>query len=387
MADKSKTSGNTARKSQGGAQPKYSTVYNALLKAIRRGEYAPGSKLPTETKLVEQFKVSRITIIRALRDLQSAGVLRRRRGSGSYVQAVGNTPSSPAGAESVGAIFLPLETGSIFFDVHRVLVRAAESRGWRLIFHEMPLDSTPPHAARLVEDVIASGTKGIFYLPVPLLNLGHEVNDAIAAQCLARKLPLVLLDRDIHLLHDRSMFDVVGSDNELGGFLVGKHLVGLGCRRIVFFSDGRPHPTTEAREEGLRNAVNLSAKVTCERCSGDGDDADLIERLIYEFKPDGIACVNDMTAAKVMRTLLRAGVRVPQQIKLTGFDDTATAALLTVPLTTVRQSAEAMGVQAVSIMSQRIVSPHLPAVTVSIACSLVERESTLGREYARAKHL
>ncbi|MGC8541287.1 MAG: GntR family transcriptional regulator [Phycisphaerae bacterium] len=383
MADKSKTSGNIARKSQGGAQPKYTTVYNALLKAIRRGEYAPGSKLPTETKLVEQFRVSRITVIRALRDLQSAGVLRRRRGSGSYVQAAGNTPSSPAGAESFGALFLPLEAGSIFFEVNRVLTRAAEGRGWRIVFREMPLEATPEQGARLVDDMVASGIKGLFYLPVPLVNRGHEVNHAIAGQCVTRNLPLVLLDRDIHLLHDRSMFDVVGSDNELGGFLVGKHLVDLGCRRIVFFSDARPHPTTQAREEGVRNAVSLCAKATCELCSGDGDDAQLIERLLYEFKPDGIACVNDMTAAKVMRTLLRAGVRLPQQIKLTGFDDTTTAALLAVPLTTVRQSAEAMGVQAVSIMSQRIIRPHLPAVTVSIACSLVERESTLGREHVR----
>ncbi|NNM84934.1 MAG: GntR family transcriptional regulator [Phycisphaerales bacterium] len=382
MAYKSNATGNSAPKSKSGIPTKYSTVYDALLKAIRRGEYTPGSRLPTESKLVEQFRVSRITVIRALRDLQSAGVLRRRRGSGSYVQAPERTQSPNATAERVGALFLPLEAGSIFFDVHRALIRAAECRGWHILSREMPLEDTPVQAARLVEDMIASEVKGLFYLPVPLLNKGHDVNHAIARQCVARNLPLVLLDRDINLLYDRSMFDVVGSDNELGGFLVGKHLVELGCRRIVFFSDARSHPTTQAREAGVRNAVILCPRAVCELCSGDGDDAQLIERLLYEFKPDAIACVNDMTAAKVMRTLLRAGVRVPQQIKLTGFDDTTTAALLAVPLTTVRQSAEAMGVQGVNIMAQRIVSPQLPAVTTSIACTLVERESTLGHDRA-----
>ncbi len=383
MANKTDTFVHSIHQAKSGRQPKYSIVYNALLKAIRRGEYVPGSKLPTETKLVEQFKVSRITIIRALRDLQNAGVLRRRRGSGSYVQSVAHTPTPPSTAVGIGAIFLPLEAGSIFFDVHLVLARVAESHGWRLVFREMPLETTPQQAAHLVDELVASGVKGLFYLPVPLLDMGHEVNDAIAGQCVVRNVPLVLLDRDIHLLHDRSMFDVVGSDNELGGFLAGKHLVDLGCRRIVFFSDGLPHPTTQAREEGVRNAVSLCAKATCELCFGDGDNANLVERLMYEFKPDGIACVNDMTAAKVQRTLLRAGLHVPQQIKLTGFDDTITASLLTVPLTTVRQSAEGMGVQAINVMRQRIASPRLPAVTVSIACSLVERESTLGRDYER----
>jgi LacI family transcriptional regulator len=96
--------------------------------------------------------------------------------------------------------------------------------------------------------------------------------------------------------------------------------------------------------------------------------------------PDGIACVNDLTAAKVMRTLLRAGVKIPKQIKLTGFDDTSTAALLSVPLTTVRQSPEAMAIQAITVMQQRLDRPDLPAITLSIACKLIARESTITHE-------
>ena len=96
--------------------------------------------------------------------------------------------------------------------------------------------------------------------------------------------------------------------------------------------------------------------------------------------PDGIACVNDLTAAKVMRTLLRAGVKIPKQIKLTGFDDTSTAALLSVPLTTVRQSSEAMAIQAITVMQQRLDRPDLPAITLSIACKLIARESSITHE-------
>ena len=96
--------------------------------------------------------------------------------------------------------------------------------------------------------------------------------------------------------------------------------------------------------------------------------------------PDGIACVNDLTAAKVMRTLLRAGVKIPKQIKLTGFDDTSTAALLSVPLTTVRQSPEAMAIQAITVMQQRLDRPDLPAITLSIACKLIARESSITHE-------
>ena len=98
--------------------------------------------------------------------------------------------------------------------------------------------------------------------------------------------------------------------------------------------------------------------------------------MITSLKPDAIACVNDMTAAKVLRTLLSEGVSIPGQIKLTGFDDTVMSGLLSVPLTTVRQSPEAMAYHAAAIMQHRMDHPDIPAATLSIACSLVIRAST-----------
>ena len=352
-------------------QPKYRAVYDALLRAIRRGEYTAGSRLPTESELLAEFNVSRITVIRALRDLETAGMVRRRRGSGTYVQ--GPQPKTFAG---IGMIFPILEPGSIFSTVHQVLARESQKLGWQILFHEISDANTPQAAAEILERLFAGSVQGLFYLPLPITAGWAQINEAVARQCQTRKIPLVLLDRDMHHLHDRSRFDVVGSDNELGGFLVGQHLVKRGCRRILFFSDAREHPTAEARWEGVRSAAAQSPSVWCDICSGDGDDPAFVAANLARHQPDGIACVNDLTAAKVMRTLHRQGIKIPQQIKLTGFDDTSTAALLSVPLTTVRQSAEGMAIQATNLMRQRLERPDLSAVTVSIACSLVVRDST-----------
>jgi LacI family transcriptional regulator len=351
--------------------PKYRAVYEALLRSIRRGEFPPGSKLPTETQLVEQFHVSRITVIRALRDLQAAGLVRRRRGSGSFIEG-----PRPSNLTAMGLIMPVLEPGSIFATVHQVLSREAQKQGWQIAFQEISDQEPPKPAADTLEDLFSRGIRGIFYLPLPVRAGWAEVNEAIARQCAGRKIPLVLLDRDIHHLHDRSGFDVIGSDNELGGFLAARHLLERGCRRIVFFSDSREHPTAEARLEGVRSAVALSAPASLEIASGDGDDQELIASILRNSKPDGIACVNDLSAAKVLRSLMKAGIKVPQQIKLTGFDDTSTAALLAVPLTTVRQSPEAMAIQAMNVMRQRLERPDLPAITLAIACAVVKREST-----------
>jgi GntR family transcriptional regulator of arabinose operon len=351
--------------------PKYREVYDTLLRSIRRGDFPAGGRLPTENDLMQRFNFSRITIVRALRDLQAIGVVTRRRGSGSFVTIPARTSLT-----GIGLIFPPLEPGSIFATVHQALQRESQSRNWQILFYEMPENASVDQAQAIVDDLWQGHVKGLFYLPLPIHMRSAQINELVAAECTKRKTALVLLDRDIHKLYDRSSFDLVGSDNELGGFLVGRHLLDRGCRRIVFFIDEREHPTAEARLLGVANALRSVPDAVLEVVSGDGDDRSKLRQLISGFNPDAIACVNDMTAAKVMRSLLAEGVRIPGRIKLTGFDDTATASLLSVPLTTVRQSPEAMAFHAAAMMQHRIDRPHIPATTLSIACSLVLRAST-----------
>ena len=68
--------------------PKYQQVYGALgQRHPRRAVWKPGDRLPSEADLVGQFGASRITVGRAVRDLQLAGLVERRAGSGTYVKA------------------------------------------------------------------------------------------------------------------------------------------------------------------------------------------------------------------------------------------------------------------------------------------------------------
>src|SRR6188768_4369405 len=65
--------------------PKYQQVYSALRRDIQSGRLGSGDRLPSEADLVRQFGASRITVGRAVRDLQRAGLVERRAGSGTYV--------------------------------------------------------------------------------------------------------------------------------------------------------------------------------------------------------------------------------------------------------------------------------------------------------------
>src|ERR687888_246521 len=92
-----------------GRDPKYRQVYATLRRDIEAGKYHPGERLPSEAQLVRTFGASRITVGRAVRDLQLAGLVARRPGSGTFVRAPG-----AAGALSFGMLIPDLGEVDIF---------------------------------------------------------------------------------------------------------------------------------------------------------------------------------------------------------------------------------------------------------------------------------
>ncbi len=354
-----------------GKKNKYERVYEAILKSIDSGQYHRGARLPTESDLMEQFNVSRITVVRALRDLQVRGLVRRRRGSGSFVQGPPELVTKP-----FGLVVTDVEQGSIFSTIQHILLREAQKLHWHIVVDGITGHETPAIVEQMCRRIVDSGAQGVFYLPQSVSPAQAILNEKIGDFFSVSHVPLVLLDRDLHKLHQRSNFDVVGSDNRQGGFLAAQHLIHRGCRRIVFLTGEGKYPTVESRMAGARDAVQAAGKVKFDVHVGESDDLNFIRGVLSERSPDALMCDNDMTAAKAMRNLINMGIKIPDQIKITGFDDTITASLLPIPLTTVRQAAEVIAINAVLMMNQRLAQPNMPAVTVNIACELIVRQST-----------
>src|SRR5215208_1030596 len=89
--------------------PKYQQVFSALRRDIQSGRLASGDRLPSEADLVRLFGASRITVGRAVRDLQAAGLVERRAGSGTFVR----TPAKSTGL-SFGLLIPDLGETDIF---------------------------------------------------------------------------------------------------------------------------------------------------------------------------------------------------------------------------------------------------------------------------------
>lgn len=356
----------------GPVKHKHMQLYEELGKAIQKGAYMPGQRLPTEAELMQQFGVSRTTVTRTLRDLEHQGVIRRRRGSGTFVKEVQRSTMG-----EFGMIVHGVEPGSIFLNVYEALARASDRNGGHLrLTHLNAQDHREVEAAETAERMIQVGVRGVFYLPHAVSRETDPVNQRVTEIFSRANVAVVLLDRDICNFPQRSGYDLVGVDNLRGGYLLGQHVIDAGSRRPMFFSENIAFSSARARWTGYRAAMEAN-NIEARTFSADLESAAAVLQVVKKNKPDAIVCDNDRHAAIIMRHLLNAKISIPGEIKLAGFDDTPTASLLTVPLTTVRQPAHAIAQRAMSVMNDRIAHPHLPPVHEAVHCELIVRESTV----------
>ena len=127
-------------------------------------------------------------------------------------------------------------------------------------------------------------------------------------------------------------------------------MLDAGCRRIAFLTDGRGLSTQVARYSGYQAAHREAGvdpprqlyRTVCEVSVAAAEQA-VTQMIVQKVDFDGICCYCDTLAVGALRALAAAGISVPQQVCVTGFDDISVAALCSPPLTTVRQPAAEMG--------------------------------------------
>ncbi|GFZ98118.1 MULTISPECIES: substrate-binding domain-containing protein [Sphingobium] len=139
---------------------------------------------------------------------------------------------------------------------------------------------------------------------------------------------------------------VIGSDNRQGGRLAAGHLVERGRRKILFLGDHR-HPEVGERLEGVRDVVAattaaLVGSIACEFSRVAGASA-VQQALSQNMEFDAIIAASDFIAAGACDALIDRGMRVPDEVAITGFDDIAVATSNRPPLTTIRQDWSAAG--------------------------------------------
>lgn len=359
---------------------KHEEVFTTLLREIESGRWREGERLPSEALLVQRFGHSRITVGRALRDLQTAGVITRRAGSGSFV----SRQSSASPAHSFGVLIADLGETDIYDSICHGMLASPLAAEHALLWGRAPADvvsgdteARDERAWQLCRRYIERQVSGVFFAPVERSPAPDDVNHRIVRALDEAGIPLVLLDRPITPYPDPGHHDLVGIDNRRAGYVMTMHLLERGATRPIFARLADAASTVDARESGYRQALN-ARQVPLSLVHGarlDPDDPAAVRALLSERDPDGIVCANDRMAARLMHTLRKLHVDVPGRVRLVGIDDVDYAPLLPVPLTTLRQPTRELGEVALSTMLARVAKRDLPARDIRLRCELVVRES------------
>ncbi len=353
--------------------PKYRQVYSALKRDIQAGRLKRGDRLPSEAELVRTYGASRITVGRAVRELQNAGLVDRRAGSGTYVR------TSQAGSLSFGLLIPDLGETEIFEPICQGMMASPLAQAHALLWGSLNGggSSKEERSWQLCRQYIDRRVSGVFFAPLELTTDKDDVNRRIVHALDEARIPVVLLDRTGLPYPVRGRHDLVGIDNRRAGFVITEHLLGLGCRRIAFVAQPNAAATVDAREAGYREALYAWEapidRLLVQRI--DPEDSGAVRSVMESTHPEAIVCANDRTAGRLMHALLQLDYKVPGDVRLVGIDDVKFANLLPVPLTTLRQPTRQIGEAALAAMLERVARTGIPARDILLHCDLIVRKS------------
>jgi len=362
---------------------KHRAISRELAAEILAGHYRASGRLPSEAQLVARFQVSRSTIGHALRSLQEQGLIERRAGSGTYIRARGEQKGeAPSTRPELGMIVPSMRQTEIFELICGELASLArvDDHGLWWGGSAPPVSEakmTVPEAEELCSRFIERGVAGVFFVPFEHQADREAANRRISERLRQAGIPVVLIDRDISAFPTRSEFDLVGVDNFAGGYMLAEHLIKLGMRRLAYVMRPLTASTVDARIAGARIAM-LDHGLEMPRnfiYAGDPTDAKFVRSFAQAKHLDAVLCTSDHLAAQLLQSLNRLGIKVPETLRLVGFDNVRFAGLLTIPLTTMEQPCRDIALTAYNALRDRIANPTLPPRTLMVTPRLVVRES------------
>jgi LacI family transcriptional regulator len=208
------------------------------------------------------------------------------------------------------------------------------------------------------------------------LVVSHHSGDHSYAQ-LGTSLPLVFGGRPVSVSEHESYY--VDVDNVAGARVAAQHLIDRGRRNIALITGPQDMPAGLDRLTGWAQALESAGLDTSLVAFGDFSPASGMEamrRLLADGRPiDGLFAANDQMAAGAYSAIHEAGLSIPGDIAVVGYDDDNFGLMSTPPLTTVHQPSIALGETRARVLVRRHAGEHVDRVTL-LPTELVIRQST-----------
>jgi DNA-binding LacI/PurR family transcriptional regulator len=314
--------------------------------------------------------VSRQLVSIVLRDQPGASDETRKRVKDEarrlgYSPHVGARVLRQSASRQLGVMFAPAHATEP--DIVQAIYPAAAEHGYQVV---LSATTTTRDSMRALEELMG-------YRCAALIAIGSDLSAREIRSLAGRaNVPVVAVGAG----RRNRAYDVVRSAGDDGIALCVQHLLELGHEQIAYVHASSMPPAgprlagyLQAMEKACLPAdvIELAGDYT-EECGSQAARI-LMERSAL---PTAVASANDQAALGLMLALTRAGVSIPADISVTGFDDSRFAGLSAVDLTTARQDAQDLGRAAVDLALRRVTDPDALPTEIVTPTSLVVRSST-----------
>lgn len=356
--------------------PKYALLKREILGWLESGRLGPDEKMPSEHELAEQFGLSRQTVRQTLGQLVQEGRLYKAQGKGTFVAPEKKTEPA-GGAQTVGLVTTYISS-YIFPHIVRGAEAAVRARGCRFL-----LTSTDNDKDKERESLAMLASQPLSGLIIePTKSAEGNPNLAYYLALNNQRIPYVMINASYPEISCPSLI----IDDEEGGFAAATHLLELGHRRIAgFFKTDDLQGILRLRgfmRAHQRAACMLRPEFVVTYRTEDKEQHPLesVSELLgreQEERPTALVCYNDELALQLLERIRQAGLTVPGDISIVGFDDSSLATATEVKLTTLVHPKSRMGEDAAAMLFEMIESggARVPASKM-YKPELIVRDST-----------
>jgi DNA-binding LacI/PurR family transcriptional regulator len=296
---------------------------------MKRGEFLPSGRIPSENELSREYRVSVMTVRKALSELVHQDKILRIQGKGSFVNLSGSSASNQSDSSaadaknrvnfstSKGIVPLVIFSGDWADDSFGSFLKGAQGvlsgQGYSMTI-EYSHDDLKTEA-EILDRCLNDRVAGML-----IFSTNPQANAGKFAAMEEAGIPVVLLDR----WQDSFPCSMVTSYHFDGLYQVTRYLIGLGHRNIVYLANDIPTSVHAERLAGFKSALlREGQRVREELCiTAPNTQVDVLGKLIPKHGVTAVACIRDRLALEALEYLRGRGSRIPQDISVTGFDDT-----------------------------------------------------------------
>ena len=291
----------------------------------------------------------------------------------SSIESLGFMPNAVArslaraSTKTIG-VAVSTSTNSYFMDVVRAIEQACGELGQMVFLADTKDD--PEIELKVVKALHQRRVDGIILAP------SADPERAAIRYLKENQVPCVLVDR----LLDEEL-DQVGVTNESSMRHLAEHLIGLGHKRIAYVAGQPGYRTTQERIDGYKAALRAHGLEVDEaiiiRGNATVSEAAVAAKILLALpeRPTAIISGNNLATIGVMQAIRTAGLKVPADVAIAGFDDFEWADSFEPRLTVIAQPCAKIGHEAANLLARRIGNMEDTHATVRLEAELVIRES------------